>query len=119
MNYFYGNLRRRIDRHTARRPRVNLYATAVLPFVLGHCEDRLCHYNLTFAFVDGDHTYNGVKADTQMLFRVMNERHIIVWHDYHLEGGPAFIGVRDYLHDMIGVRFRHISGTTLAVHSTL
>lgn len=34
-------------------------------------------------FVDGDHTYNGVKTDTEKVFNLRkNENSIIVWHDY-------------------------------------
>ncbi|MBI2270697.1 MAG: class I SAM-dependent methyltransferase [Bacteroidetes bacterium] len=34
-------------------------------------------------FVDGDHSYDGVKIDTQNVFNLLkNENSIIVWHDY-------------------------------------
>jgi predicted O-methyltransferase YrrM len=34
-------------------------------------------------FVDGDHTYNAVKSDTQNVFKLLkDENSIIVWHDY-------------------------------------
>src|SRR5688572_1569039 len=38
MNDLYWYLRRRIDRDAARRRCVDLYATSVLPFLLGHRE---------------------------------------------------------------------------------
>lgn len=34
-------------------------------------------------FIDGDHTYNGVKSDTSNVFKhLIHENSIIVWHDY-------------------------------------
>lgn len=34
-------------------------------------------------FVDGDHSYDGVRADTEHAFRLLrDERSVIVWHDY-------------------------------------
>jgi predicted O-methyltransferase YrrM len=34
-------------------------------------------------FVDGDHSYDGVRSDTEHAFRLLrNERSVIVWHDY-------------------------------------
>jgi hypothetical protein len=37
-------------------------------------------------FVDGDHSYEGVKADTRSAFSVLrNDNSIILWHDYGME----------------------------------
>lgn len=34
-------------------------------------------------FIDGDHTYEGIKTDTQNAFRVLRDKKsVIVWHDY-------------------------------------
>lgn len=33
-------------------------------------------------FVDGDHSYEAVKQDTQNAFRILKEDGIIIWHDY-------------------------------------
>jgi hypothetical protein len=34
-------------------------------------------------FIDGDHSYNGVKNDTKIAFELLrDEQAIIVWHDY-------------------------------------
>ncbi len=37
---------------------------------------------MNFVFVDGDHSYEAVKADTRKAFEVLAPGGIIVWHDY-------------------------------------
>lgn len=73
-------------------------------------------------FVDGDHSYDGVRCDTEHAFRLLrNERSVIVWHDYMrtseddvlwgvvagiLDGAPP--GARRQLY--------HVSNTLCAVY---
>jgi predicted O-methyltransferase YrrM len=73
-------------------------------------------------FVDGDHSYDGVRADTEHAFRLLrDERSTIVWHDYvrasaedvmwgvaagMLDGAPA--AARPHLY--------HVSNTLCAVY---
>jgi hypothetical protein len=34
-------------------------------------------------FIDGDHSYDGVRSDTEHAFRLLrNDRSAVVWHDY-------------------------------------
>jgi hypothetical protein len=43
-----------------------------------------------FIFIDGDHSYNGVKKDTENAFKVLKDDcSIIVWHDYSDLSGTA------------------------------
>ena len=51
-------------------------------------------------FVDGDHSYDGVKSDTQNVFNLLkDEKSVIVWHDYtsHYEqiDWEVFAGIMD------------------------
>lgn len=41
------------------------------------------HGTCDLVFVDGDHSYDGVRSDTAHAFRLLrDERSVIVWHDY-------------------------------------
>jgi len=53
---------------------------------------------LGFAFIDGNHSYAGVKADTEMALDYFVPRHkgIIAWHDCYV-GCPKWCGVKEYL----------------------
>ena len=37
-------------------------------------------------FIDGDHSYTGVKADTENVLKQVPPGTVVFWHDYHLEG---------------------------------
>lgn len=67
---------------------------------------------LDAAFIDGDHSREGVERDS-WLARATIRHGVIVWHDYHDQGTVA---VADVLHDMraAGHDIRHIAGTWLA-----
>ena len=47
--------------------------------------DKLGKFDLIF--IDGNHSYVGVKADTENAIRVLKEGGIIVWHDYIMRFG--------------------------------
>lgn len=73
-------------------------------------------------FIDGDHSYDGVRADTEHAFRLLrDDRSVIVWHDYMrsseidvmwgvvaglLDGAP-----RDATRQLY-----HVSNTLCAIH---
>ncbi len=67
------------------------------------------------AFIDGSHSYEYVRSDTEKVLSVMAEDGIIVWHDYG--GGVALgYGVTEYLAEIqrdLGVCL--IRGTSLGV----
>lgn len=71
-----------------------------------------CH----FIFIDGDHTYEGVKADTdKALAHINNVGGTIVWHDYYTNC-PEWVGVKKYL-DELNLPVVNIPGTWLAVYT--
>jgi precorrin-6B methylase 2 len=55
---------------------------------------------VTRVFIDGDHSYEGVKRDTALAMRMMAEyedaRWVVTWHDCY-EKAPDWVGVRKYL----------------------
>jgi predicted O-methyltransferase YrrM len=65
------------------------------------------------AFIDGAHTYEYVRNDTEKTAVMMAERGLVFWHDYG--GRGRMRGITDYLHEL-RARFPvyRISGTTLA-----
>jgi hypothetical protein len=65
------------------------------------------------AFIDGAHTYDYVKNDTEKTALMMAPRGLVFWHDYGGKG--RFRGITDYLHELHGkFPVYRISGTTLA-----
>jgi predicted O-methyltransferase YrrM len=64
-------------------------------------------------FIDGDHSYGGVLADSQLAFHRIHSGGIIVWHDY----GNYTVEVTQALDDLAGIDnhdIRHVEGTWLA-----
>ena len=41
--------------------------------------------HIGMVFIDANHSYEGVKKDTENVFRQINPGTIIFWHDYHYE----------------------------------
>jgi predicted O-methyltransferase YrrM len=72
-------------------------------------------------FVDGDHSYDGVKADTQNAFSVLRNRNsVIVWHDYGLEyeapRWSVMAGILDGAPEHERGRIHHVSNTLCAIY---
>lgn len=70
-------------------------------------------------FIDGDHSYDGVRSDTENAFRLLrNERSVIVWHDYMRTEEDVLWGVVAGLLDGAPERARrhlyHVSNTLCA-----
>ena len=66
-----------------------------------------------FVFIDADHSYEGVKRDTELACSVLCAAGgIIAWHDYHHE----LPGVVRYLNELEAVKHRiiHIAETRIA-----
>ena len=81
--------------------------------------DELGKFDLMF--IDGDHSYEGIKSDTELAFRLLkNPDSIIVWHDYC--SGPERVrwstlaaiidGSPSYAHH----RILHVSNTLCAAY---
>jgi hypothetical protein len=66
-----------------------------------------------FVFIDGDHTYDAVRVDSEHAIRHIKQRGAgtIVWHDYKSE--PGWCGVKPFL-DELEMPVFHIAGTWLA-----
>jgi hypothetical protein len=52
-------------------------------------EDKtiIFEYLFDFIFIDADHSFNGVKRDTEIAKNLIRENGVIVWHDYGNESG--------------------------------
>jgi len=75
-----------------------------------------------FVFVDGDHSYEGVVADTRSAFSVLrNENSIIVWHDYGMEyeapRWSVMAGILDAAPPQERSRVYHVSNTLCAIYT--
>jgi hypothetical protein len=72
-------------------------------------------------FVDGDHSYEGVKLDTENVFKLLrDERSVIVWHDYGISPETVrwsvLAGILDGCPENKRANLYHISNTLLAVY---
>tara|TARA_B110001454_G_scaffold179443_1_gene172680 strand:+ start:612 stop:1421 length:810 start_codon:yes stop_codon:yes gene_type:complete len=73
-------------------------------------------------FIDGDHSYEGVKKDTENAFRILkNDNSIIIWHDYsNLTGNTilwrVFAGILDGCPKEKLQNLYHISNTMCAIY---
>jgi hypothetical protein len=73
-----------------------------------------------FVFIDGDHSYEGVKADTELALQYLVARPeggMVVWHDVS-ETHPEWVGVLKYLEELAAKftawQIVRIEGTWLA-----
>lgn len=66
-----------------------------------------------FIFIDGDHSYDGVKNDTEKAFEMLKPGGTVLWHDY----APKTIELVEYIRDLTQGRplFR-LKRTCLLVH---
>jgi hypothetical protein len=68
---------------------------------------------VTFIFIDGDHTYEGVKADTEKALEYLKKRYggVIVWHDYKTDEW----GVKKYVEELAeNMEIYHFAGSWIA-----
>lgn len=64
------------------------------------------------AYVDGGHSYDQVKADTERVLKIVRKGGAIFWHDYQ----PGCGGVTQYLHELKKqYPIKHVFQTQLAV----
>lgn len=80
------------------------------------------HYSTCdLVFIDGDHSYEGVRSDTQSALRLLRDRSsVIVWHDYarNPEGDTCwsvYAGIMDGLPESERQSVYHVSNTLCAV----
>lgn len=58
-------------------------------------------YNcIDLVFVDGNHQYDNVKADSENAFRMLSDKGIILWHDYTVRSGHQHPDVVKYLNEL-------------------
>jgi len=65
-----------------------------------------------FIRIDGDHRFEGVKADSEFAFSHILPGGLISWHDY-AESGFEWMGVKRYLDTIEGVEL--VAGTSTAI----
>lgn len=73
-------------------------------------------------FIDGDHSYEGVKSDTQKVFPLLkNENSVIVWHDYGYNPEKprhsVIAGILDGLPVEEQNNLYHVSNTLCAIYT--
>jgi SAM-dependent methyltransferase len=87
--------------------------------------DLNCVENVGFVFIDADHTYEGVKRDTEKVFRFLNGRidAMVAWHDFasseEESNHPEWLRVGKYVRDELSDRLDvyRVGGTTVAYAS--
>lgn len=75
--------------------------------------------SISFAYVDGDHSYEGVKADLEALFPKMKNGGVMAFDDYHRRGWWGD-GVIRAIHEFMGqhpttTRVRALAGAQIAI----
>ena len=76
-----------------------------------------------FAYIDGDHTYDGVRTDTLIALDIIKPDATLLWHDFYdfpgyIREGRAKRGVFPWLNEMAAkgeFSLYHISGTYMVV----
>ena len=81
--------------------------------------DRFAPDSIDFAYVDGDHSYDGVRADLAALFPKMRVGGVMAFDDYHRRGWWGD-GVIRAINEFLGaypdrLRIRAIAGAQLAI----
>lgn len=67
------------------------------------------------AYIDGGHSYEQVRVDTEKVLPLMRPGGVVFWHDYQ----PGCLGVRRYLHELAErLPIKNIRHTQLAVLRT-
>lgn len=96
-----------------------VYARHLRNVVVLHADSAQLNYealvDVDLIFIDGDHTFEGVRADTECALRFLSERGhgTVVWHDYY-ETGPDWVGVKRYV-DSLDLEIVRVDGTWIAL----
>lgn len=59
-------------------------------------------------FIDGDHSYRGVYADTKNIFSIKSEDSIVVWHDFRTGTYQYDKEVIQAVYDVLGDKFKNV-----------
>jgi len=72
---------------------------------------------MDLVFIDGDHSFDAVRNDTEHALKLAKQRGIIVWDDYRfLNCHESCRGVSEYLHSAMNLMpVRQLCGTRLAI----
>ena len=78
-----------------------------------------CAGSFDLFFLDADHSYNGVKHDTEIAINLLSDRGYFVWHDYANWGKfSGKNGVPEYLPRIeLELPVARIAGSWLAIYS--
>src|SRR5260370_24580610 len=70
-------------------------------------------------FIDADHTYEGVRRDTELALPLVSRNGFIAWHDYANWGYfNGYNGVPEYLKELSArLPLAHVVSSDLAIHS--
>lgn len=73
--------------------------------------------SMDIIFVDGDHSYKGVAADTKTAFQLLRPGGVIIWDDYIWEKYVGCAGVTKCLNALQATKnISQIAGTRLAIY---
>jgi predicted O-methyltransferase YrrM len=110
-----GEEKIKLDRYIMIDKRINckflekLYPNVRMIEDLSSSAAKLVENNsVDLVFVDGDHSYEGCKADMVDYTPKIKAGGWMVIHDYHRGGGGAFPGIRDAVHELWGEDFYYI-----------
>lgn len=63
---------------------------------------------IDLVFIDGDHSYSGVKSDTKRIFEVIDlERTIVVWHDFKTKRDNAILSTVNAVFEALPNNLHH------------
>jgi hypothetical protein len=119
---YFASRSRLNDRQRGERPSPDefcVHARELENVVVLHAESARLNYGalrgVKLVFIDGDHTFDGVRADTEQARRhlELNGGGFLVWHDYY-DGAPEWVGVKRYV-DSLDLAVEHVAGTWLAM----
>lgn len=108
------------------KDQIGKHALNLRNFHVVHCKSAEVDYaslpRIRKVFVDANHSYDSVKADSESALAFLNchatrERCFIAWHDYFDHtNNDHWSGVRKYLHDEVAVRhpLMRLGNTSLA-----
>jgi hypothetical protein len=68
--------------------------------------------NIGMVFIDADHSYEGVKADTENVLKQVAKGTFIIWHDYQPIQKPHY-RVKDYIDSEVKLDLFRFEGTWL------
>ncbi|HET6242911.1 MAG: class I SAM-dependent methyltransferase [Bacteroidetes bacterium] len=75
--------------------------------MLGKVQILLPGKKVDFLFIDGDHTYNGVKKDFEMYSPFVRKGGMIAFHDI-VKGDPELVGEVSKFWNEIKIQYRHL-----------